>query len=58
MMGFENEISIICDSILLTLLVIIIGFLMDVKLQTQENNEEIHQLIESQHKCPYSKEGK
>ena len=56
-MGFEFEVSIICDVILLTLMVIIIGFLMDVKMQTMENNQEIHELIEGKRKCPYSKEG-
>lgn len=56
-MGFEFEISILCDAILLAFMVVIFGFLMDMKMQTQENNEEIHQLIENQHKCPYAKEG-
>ena len=57
-MGFEFELSVICDALLLTLSVVIIGFLMDVKMQTAENNEEIHQLIVGRKNCPYAKEEK
>lgn len=57
-MEFANEVSIICDVILLAFMVIILGFLMDVKMQTRENNEEIHELIVRGKNCPYSKGGK
>ena len=57
-MEFANEVSIICDVILLTFMVIILGFLMDVKMQTQENNEEIHELIVRGKNCPYVREEK
>lgn len=57
-MEFANEVSIICDFILLVAVVVMFGFLMDIKMQTQENNEEIHELFVRGKKCPYVKEEK
>ena len=57
-MEFANEVSIICDFILLVAVVVMFGFLMDIKMQTQENNEEIHELIVRGENCPYAKEEK
>ena len=57
-MEFANVVSIVCDVILLTFMVAILVFLMDVKMQTQENNEEIHELIVRGKNCPYAKEDK